>query len=251
MSATQAERLFSGLIGAEYKMLALVCPQAAEISLKVGEYIAEWQPSYARKGPIAAYEIGCGTGITSLAILSARPDLHLTAIDSEPVMLEQARLHLAHWLANDRLKLEEIDALSGLQSLPSDSLDLVASGYAIHNFLVPYRCEVLREIVRVLRPGGLFVNGDRYALDDSQEHTRATQAEVRHYFKTFTEIGRQDLLESWIVHLFSDESADHLMRLGESIDAMESAGFAAIQVEYRCGVNTLLAAKKPWFDSKQ
>ena len=251
MAAMEAERLFSGLIGAEYDMLTLICPAAAEISLKVGEYVAQWQPGYACGGPLAAYEIGCGTGITSLALLSGRPDLRLTAIDSEPVMLEQARVHLADWLELGRLRLVETDALSGLKTLPADSLDLVASGYAIHNFLEPYRREVLREILRVLKPGGLFVNGDRYALDDVREHVQATQDEVRHYFKTFTGIGRLDLLETWIVHLFSDESENHIMRLGPSIATMESAGYTAIRVEYRCGVNALLTAQKPRVDSKQ
>lgn len=251
MNAIRDERLFSGLIGAEYDLLRLICPAAAEISLKVADYVGGWRPAYPHDGPITAYEIGCGTGITSHALLSARPGLQLLAIDSEPVMLDQARANLASWLEQDRLRLEEIDALTGLQTLPTASQDVVASGYAIHNFLEPYRREVIGEIARVLKPGGVFVNGDRYALDDTQAHTRATQDEVRHYFKTFSSIGRMDLLESWIVHLFSDESEDHIMRLQPAIATLEAAGFAAIEVKYRSGVNTLLTAHKPLLASLQ
>jgi hypothetical protein len=32
---------------------------------------------------------------------------------------------------------------------------------------------------------------------------------------------------------------------------MEAAGYAAIRAEYRAGVNTLLAAEKPWIDTKR
>jgi tRNA (cmo5U34)-methyltransferase len=88
-----------------------------------------------------------------------------------------------------------------------------ASAYTVHNFLETYRDQVLTEIFRVLRSGGIFLNGDRYALDDTAEHTRLTQEEVRGYFKAFSAISRLDLLEQWVLHLFSDESADHNMRL--------------------------------------
>jgi len=245
MTTSQAEQLFSGLIGAEYDMLRVICPAAAEVSHRVGRRVAGWQPAYPVAGPLQAFEIGCGTGITTLALLSSRVDLIVHAVDNEPTMLDQARVHLRDWLESGRLSIEHTDALAGLRNLPSHSLDLVASGYAIHNFLQDYRRAVLAEILRVLKPGGLFVNGDRYGLDDTLEHTRLTQQEVRHWFKGFGELGRLDLLESWVVHLFSDESPDHIMRLGDSLRLMEDLGFQSIAVDYRDGVNTLLAALAP------
>ena len=245
MTTSQAEQLFSGLIGAEYDMLKLICPGAADISHRVGQFVARWQPPHAADGPLRCVELGCGTGITTLALLNGRYDLHIHAVDNEPTMLDQARVHLHAWVGGGRLVFEEADALSALQRMPSASVDVVASGYAIHNFLQAYRYEVMREIARVLRPGGVFVNGDRYALDDTLEHTRLTQTEVRHWFKTFTELGRPDLLESWIVHLFSDESEDHIMRLGPSLACLEQLGFTPIGVEFRDGVNTLLTAVRP------
>ena len=76
----------------------------------------------------------------------------------------------------------EADALGFLRGLPDASLDVVSSNYAVHNFLDDYRREFLTEIFRVLKPGGLFVNGDRYAMDDRAAHLSATQAEVRSWF---------------------------------------------------------------------
>lgn len=242
MQFTEVERLFSGQIGTEYDLLKLICPAAAEMSRRVGEAVAAWNPGR----PLDVFEIGCGTGITTLALLLAREDAFITAVDNEPTMLAQARVHLAPWLA--RLRLLETDALRGLQALPDASVDVVASGYTAHNFLQGYRTRVLAEIHRVLKPGGLFVNGDRYALDDTQAHTRLTQDEVRHWFKTFAAIGRHDLLEHWVVHLFSDESEDHIMRLGPSAASLENLGFHPVQLPFRSGVNTLLLATKPMQD---
>ena len=241
MQKTQVERLFSGLIGMEYDLLKLICPAVVEISQKVGETLALWNPGK----PPDVFEIGCGTGITSLSLLHARKDASITAVDNEPTMLGQARQHLALWLEQGRLRLVETDALSGLRALPDTSVDVVASGYVTHNFLQAYREQVFKEIYRVLKPGGIFINGDRYALDDTIAHTRLIQDEVRYWFKTFAEIGRHDLLEQWIVHLFSDESADHIMRLQPSLAYLKQIGFDPVEVRFQEGINTLLVAEKP------
>lgn len=224
-------------------MLKLICPAAAAISLRVGAFVASLPARPTR--PLELFEIGCGTGITTQALLEARPDLAIDAVDNEPTMLAQARGNLLRFVDLGRVRLVEADALSGLRELPTESIDVVASAYAMHNFLDGYRARTLSEIFRVLRPGGVFVNGDRYGLDDAAEHTRLTQEEARHYFKAFSAINRYDLLEQWIIHLFSDESADHLMRLGPALTKMREIGFVPVEVHFRDGVNTLLTAAKP------
>lgn len=244
MQTSEVERLFSGSIGAEYEMLKLICPAAAEMSERVGRCVSAWQPAHPGH-PLRAFEIGCGTGMTTLALLHGRDDLIITAVDNEPAMLDQARKNLAPWMEQGRLQLVEADALSALKAQSESHFDLVASGYAVHNFLDSYRARVMAEVFRVLKPGGLFVNGDRYALDDTLAHTRLIQDEARHYFRTFNGIGRIDLLEQWIVHLFSDESPDHVMRLEPSLASLRETGFAPVEVRYRDGINTLLVAVKP------
>ena len=241
MQSFDVERLFSGLIGAEYDLLKSICPAVVEVSQRVGQTLATWELGK----PLKVFEIGCGTGITTLALLNARQDIILTAIDNEPTMLEQAKQNLAHWIDKGQLRLIETDAVSALNALPDNSVDVVASGYVTHNFLQGYRIKVFEEIYRVLKPGGAFINGDRYGLDDTLEHTRLTQEEVKFWFKTFGEMNRYDLLEHWIVHLFSDESPDHIMRLGVSLECIKEIGFNPISVLFREGINTLLLAEKP------
>ena len=241
MQSFDVERLFSGLIGAEYDMLKSICPAVVQVSQRVGQTLTTWKAGK----PLKVFEIGCGTGITTLALLNARQDIILTSIDNEPTMLAQAKEHLAHWIGKGQLRLIEIDALSGLKALPDNSVDVVAAGYVTHNFLQGYRIKVFEEIYRVLKPGGALINGDRYGLDDTLEHTRLTQEEVKFWFKTFGEMNRYDLLEHWIVHLFSDESPDHIMRLGVSLECMKEIGFHPVSVLFREGINTLLMAEKP------
>ncbi|WP_445372663.1 methyltransferase domain-containing protein [Methylomonas sp. HW2-6] len=236
------DAMFSGVIGREYDMLKLICPFATEMSRLVGLEIGDFCRGHA--SPASVVELGGGTGITTLAILSAAENCRVLSIDSEPTMQNQAKLSLQDWVQQGRLDFSGQDALSALRDLPADSADAVASAYTLHNFEAGYRRQVLAEIYRVLKPGGIFVNGDRYGLDDIDAHTRATQQEVAGYFKVLTGIDRLDLLEHWIIHLFSDESENHVMRESIALAQMAEAGFGKIQLKRRMDVNALVTAAK-------
>ncbi len=244
MSRQRQDQDFSGILGQDYRLLKLICPLAAEMSRLVGGQVGNYQFGQPAER-LQVLEIGGGTGITSLAILTAREDCHVLVIDNEPDMLDQARQNLQQWADQGRLTFLEQDALTALQQQETSYIDIVASAYTLHNFHDDYRGEVLREIFRVLKPGGLFVNGDRYALDDIDAHTRLIQREVSGYFAVLTKMQRLDLLEQWIVHLFSDESENHVMRESPALQLLRQTGFVDIKLTARQQVNALLTASKP------
>ncbi|WKJ89506.1 class I SAM-dependent methyltransferase [Methylomonas montana] len=243
MMANKAfDAMFSGVIGQEYQMLKLICPLATEMSRLVGVEVGTY--CQAQQSPQTVVELGGGTGITTLSILSAADHLSLLSVDNEPAMQNQAKQSLQDWVAAGRLNFSGDDALSALRALANDSVDMVASAYTMHNFQNDYRRQVYAEIYRVLKPGGKFVNGDRYALDDMSAHTRSTQREVGGYFKVLTEINRLDLLEHWIIHLFNDESENHIMREATALGQLADAGFRQIELKQRMEVNALVTAVK-------
>lgn len=244
MSECVPELLFEGPIAEEYRVLARICPEAADIGRRVGELVGAWR-SPDLSGAAELLEIGCGTGLSTAQILRRLPAARIVGIDNSPDMLKQASVNLADALSAGRLRLVEIDALSYLQTLPAERLDIVASVYTLHNFMDGYRERVLQEIYRVLKPGGLFVNGDRYARDDAQEQLRLIQAEARGYCRIFADMQRPDLLEEWVVHLLGDESPDRVMRLGPTLQRLERAGFRNVEPHFRQGVNALVGATKP------
>jgi tRNA (cmo5U34)-methyltransferase len=236
------DAMFSGVIGQDYEMLKLISPLAAEMSRLVGAKVAEYPELNTDKLNIV--ELGSGTGITTLSILTAREASSVFSIDNEPTMQDQAKKHLKRWMDDGRLTFCGDDALTALKNLENGSVDIVASAYTLHNFLNTYRQEVIEEIFRVLKPGGQFINGDRYGLDDISMHTRIVQQEVNDYFRILTEANKLELLENWIVHLFSDESENHIMRESVALNQLQEAGFVQINLSHRMAANALVTAVK-------
>jgi ubiquinone/menaquinone biosynthesis C-methylase UbiE len=237
------DALFSGVIGQDYELLNLICPLATKMSRLVGVAASEYAAQTTDN--LNVVELGGGTGITSLALLTASDKLSILSIDNEPVMQDQAKKHLHKWVAQSKLAFCDDDALTALTNIASGSIDIVATAYTLHNFLDTYREEVIQQIFRVLKPGGQFINGDRYGLDDVSLHTRTIQHEVGGYFKVLTQLNKLDVLEHWIVHLFSDESANHIMRETAALAQLREAGFSDITLTNRLEVNALVTAIKP------
>jgi len=234
--------MFSGVIGQEYEMLKLICPLATEMSRLVGDAVKQ----YADKNtePLNIVELGGGTGITTLSILLADEDLNVFSVDNAATMQSQAKASLKQWSEEGRLSFSSDDALTALTAMDSNSVDMVASAYTLHNFQHEYRAEVHQQIYRVLKPAGQLVNGDRYGLDDISKHTQTIQQEVAAYFKVLTKLNKLDILEHWIIHLFNDESENHVMRESVVLQQLKSIGFSNINLTNRLEVNALVTATK-------
>lgn len=240
---------FTGRLAEEYGLLTTICPNAAELTRKFAEYVGAWRRQTSQAGsaggPLLGIEIGCGTGRSTLSLLESRGDLKLIAFDSSAAMLEQAEENLAQWVDAGRVVFIEADALDFLKVQPDASADLVVSNYAVHNFEDGYRRRVHAEIFRILEPGGLFANADRYAFDDPARQLAETQNDLRRWFKIFANMSRYDLLEEWVVHLFGDESPERVMRLSAALEHLRTVGFSPVSVDHREGVDTLVIATKP------
>ena len=113
------------------------------------------------QGGERAVDLACGTG--DLAFLLAGRGARVTGLDLTPRMLRLARRRDT----NDRLRLVAGDMAS--LPLADACADLVTAGYGLRN--VPVLEDAVREIFRVLRPGGRFV-----ALDFNRPANAAVRA---------------------------------------------------------------------------
>jgi ubiquinone/menaquinone biosynthesis C-methylase UbiE len=113
----------------------------------LGAFSAEGAP------PRDVLDVGCGTGRLLETCAGRWNSVHFTGIDASGEMIAEARRKHE---GDARYVFEQCDA-SALP-LESDSFDVAFSTISFHHWRD--KAAGLREIARVLRPGGLFVLAD-------------------------------------------------------------------------------------------
>jgi len=101
-------------------------------------------------------EIGCGSGAMAAEVLRRFPDTRLTATDYDDAMVRAARSRLAPF--GDRAEVRQADATR----LPfaDAAFDTALSFVMLHH--VGQWEDAVRELVRVVRPGGQVVGYDLF-----------------------------------------------------------------------------------------
>jgi ubiquinone/menaquinone biosynthesis C-methylase UbiE len=236
------EKRFHGKLSAEYKLFKRARPQWDELERQVGAAIARHRPR-AESGPLRVVEIGCGTGFTTAAILAARPGVRIEAVDNEGQMVSQARRNLRAWTRDKAVRILQADALSYLARQPAASADAVASMFTLHNLERSYRARVLRHIHRVLKPGGIFVNADKYARG-ARAQAQVLREQMIRYFDVLIPLGRHDLFQEVVAHYMGDEDAARVMKETEAVRDLRRLSFRSIRRPFRRGMDAVYVALK-------
>lgn len=107
------------------------------------------------RGCDRAVDLGAGTGLVTLPL--ARLAGAVLAVDISPTMIELLRENLwASGLANVDCRVEALERLA----LPSGSVDVIVSNYALHHLEDSEKVRLLRAAAAWLRAGGRLVVGD-------------------------------------------------------------------------------------------
>jgi len=107
-----------------------------------------------------ALDLACGPGSLSQRLLARFPQARCVALDYDPVLLQ-----LGHQVLQDqqgRLRWVEADLRdpSWPEQLGEDQVDAVLSTTALHWLPPPALVELYRQLGRLVRPGGVVLNGD-------------------------------------------------------------------------------------------
>ncbi|HWU90741.1 MAG TPA: class I SAM-dependent methyltransferase, partial [Kofleriaceae bacterium] len=109
---------------------------------------------------LVAVDLACGPGSISQRLLARFPAARAVAVDLDPVLLAIGQRSLGS--LGGRLRWVEADLMTAdlTRDLGETQVDAVLSTTALH-WLTPERLvQVYRQIAALLRPGGVFVNGD-------------------------------------------------------------------------------------------
>lgn len=111
-----------------------------------------------------ALDLACGPGAISQRLLARFPGARSIAVDIDPVL--QAVGQGAFGTFDGRLRWVEADLASPnwTEALGEGSVDAVLSTTALHWLLPEHLVSLYRDLGRLIRPGGVFLNGDNMAF---------------------------------------------------------------------------------------
>ncbi|MET1005596.1 MAG: methyltransferase domain-containing protein [Propionibacteriaceae bacterium] len=118
-------------------------------------------------------EIGCGTGNLLRALGRRKLEVDATGIDPDPAALRLARRKAAR----AKLPIRYEQAFAGALPAPDEAFDRVLSSFMLHHLPDGERQQALREVRRVLHPGGQLHVVDVDVTGSSKAHRNAQVAE--------------------------------------------------------------------------
>lgn len=207
-------------------------------------------------------DLGSGPGSLSVRLLDRLPDARVVAVDTDPVTLALGR---AAYAGRPGLRFAELDLRTAgwPAGLGLDAqADAAVSTTALH-WLGPEELRAMyAELATVLRPGGLLLNGDHFAVEEAASPVLARlgraliEREERRRFPG----GHEESWTGWWEAVAADpalaaaaaERADRAVDanhhgspsglLATHTDALRAAGFTEIGTLWQRGDNRLLCA---------
>ncbi|MHC5112775.1 MAG: class I SAM-dependent methyltransferase [Planctomycetota bacterium] len=120
------------------------------------EEIAHWRKTH--DGPFAVLDIGCGTGSFCSMLGTSQWPVEVVGMDFSPNMCDQGHQKIGNMGLNDRVRFVAGDS----EHLPfaDATFDFVVCANSFHHY--PDQQAVVRDIHRILKPGGRFILADGF-----------------------------------------------------------------------------------------
>lgn len=166
----------------------------------------------------AVLDLACGTGDLAVALARQWPAALVAALDASPRMIDAAHARLAREAADVASRVTPMVGDMMLLPQATASVDVVTASYGVRN--VPDAAGAVREMARVLRPGGVLVTLDFY---------RPTGVLWRALFLGYLQVAGNLVGWLWhrdpVVYGYIARSIAHFMSEAEFTALLEREGF--------------------------
>ena len=207
-----------------------------------------------------AVDLACGPGALSERLLARFPAAQCIALDYDPVLLSIGQGALGE--QGGRLRWVEADlaAPDWPTRLGTSALDAVLSTTALHWLSAEALEQVYRQLGALIRPGGVFLNGDNIAfplameamgraakmLQTQQKARTPAVAQAETWEQWWAAIDREPALATQMAERkrrYPESShGDHLPDIETHELLLRSAGFREVSVIWQLGTNRVLMA---------
>ena len=250
-SQTKLDGRFAGILGQEYEKLLKAMPHIPHIENEVARLANQVLPSPVKSGKIRMIlDLGCGTGLTTLALRKYVHYSCIVGVDKEPAMLKQYVNNIvegkkSYFLESGVVvKAFRSDVLAFLKRCNDSGFDAVVSAFVLHNIPKAKRAEIIKEIARVLRPGGIFVNGDKIAPDDKPLHDKYLMQQFAKFVQVYPSPEDAAYCIEWIEHYARDNEPDLRYTETEVSSSLKAVGFKSVKIIDRHCMDAIAVAKR-------
>jgi SAM-dependent methyltransferase len=207
-----------------------------------------------------ALDLACGPGAISQRLLSRFPKARCVAVDLDPVLLTMGQAVLGNMGGRLRWVDADLTTPGWSAKLGESQVDAALSTTALHWLPPEYLTRVYRELGELIRPGGVFLNGDNLKfgphLPSLQKVAQTMNERTR--IDAFERRGLEDW-ESWwkalqgeaaLKDLFAEReprfgwktSGWHTPIFDLHVAALRDGGFREVGVIWQNGENRILMA---------
>lgn len=131
---------------------------------------------------LSMLDVACGTGRFLGQAAQAFPAMPMKGIDLSAAYVDMAREHLA-----EHRNIDLAQGNAEMLPLPDNSQDIVTSVYLYHELPGEVRRTVTKEILRVLKPGGIYVLVDSLQWGDEPDYDGLLEAFPHRFHEPYYE----------------------------------------------------------------
>jgi SAM-dependent methyltransferase len=220
-------------------------------------------PEFPPDAALRILDLGCGPGSLSFRALDRFPRAHVVAVDADPRLPALGERAFSSLVGSGPgrvtfLRADLRDA--GWWRSYGSSFDLVMSSTALHWLNKTHLSELYGRVLRVLKPGGWFLNADHIAGDDPQLQARYRRLLRERQRANFDAADVDDWDSFWrefestltgegirlpAVAVDWWEGSDDGLPRGEHVALLRDTGYECVAVHWQYLGEALLGAIKP------
>jgi SAM-dependent methyltransferase len=201
--------------------------------------------------PRAVLDLGCGPGSLATRLADRLPEARITGVDGDRLLLELGRA-----TAGDRVEFVEADLAADdwADAVPA-RLDAAVSTTALHWLSRAALAALYTRLGELIRPGGVFVNGDHLPAGPEPLRELARTVRVRRAERAGV-TGNEEWGAWWdavradgaLAELAArrrpqaDDHGSNLVTVDEHAELLRAAGFRAVAPVWQSGDDHVLVA---------
>jgi tRNA (cmo5U34)-methyltransferase len=193
---------------------------------------------FPRTAALRAIDLGIGSGYFTERFLNHFPNSRVLGIDGAQAMIQLAKARLRSLASRVQFVIGDFRKLQELAPATS-TVDVVFSAYALHHLSRSDKETVLRQLVKLLVPGGWFVNADLIVADSPELQSRFQELRVAGIVERARGSDSRFLDLTSTRRFLADlerKEADQPLTLAEDLELIRSSGLknvSAFWLEYR------------------